>query len=126
MSKTPGVTKTGACLCGKIKFKVEGEAATPLWCTICHCLNCKRRSGSALYTAAICPKNVGWLVPFRLELLVVHSDVTLHMPTETSPPPHAVDPTCAVLKTISSYAYRMPCRRCATTNTASPLTRSKI
>ena len=58
MSKTPGVTKTGACLCGKIKFTVEGEAATPLWCTICHCLNCKRRSGSALYTAAICPKNV--------------------------------------------------------------------
>jgi hypothetical protein len=53
-----GKVKTGGCLCGKVKYKLEGEAATPVWQTVCYCLNCRRRSGSALYTAAICPKNV--------------------------------------------------------------------
>ena len=53
-----GKVKTGGCLCGKVKYKLEGDAATPMWQTVCYCLNCRRRSGSALYTAAICPKNV--------------------------------------------------------------------
>lgn len=53
----PSQTRTGACLCGRVKFTFEGS---PLWNTVCYCLNCRRYSGSALYTAAICPKNVGY------------------------------------------------------------------
>ena len=50
--------RTGGCLCGKVKFRLEGEAATPMWNTVCYCLNCRRATGSALYTASICPQNV--------------------------------------------------------------------
>ncbi|KAK5126343.1 hypothetical protein LTR85_010579 [Meristemomyces frigidus] len=51
-------TKTGSCLCGKIKYRLEGHAATPIYNTVCHCLNCRKWLGSAFLTASICSKNV--------------------------------------------------------------------
>ena len=35
---------TGGCLCGAVRYRVEGD---PVAVSICHCANCRRNSGSA-------------------------------------------------------------------------------
>ncbi len=39
------MTRTGGCLCGKIRYTLNAE---PLLCVTCHCKNCQRQAGSAL------------------------------------------------------------------------------
>ncbi|KIM37280.1 hypothetical protein M413DRAFT_50864, partial [Hebeloma cylindrosporum] len=41
--------RTGSCLCKAIKYTVAGE---PLTFRVCHCVNCKKASGSAFMTNA--------------------------------------------------------------------------
>ncbi|EME40126.1 hypothetical protein DOTSEDRAFT_137721 [Dothistroma septosporum NZE10] len=53
-SPTP---KSGQCLCGAIKYELSGPSATPYYNTICHCLNCRRATGSAFLAASICPRD---------------------------------------------------------------------
>ena len=36
---------TGSCLCGAVKFTVEGELKPP---DACHCTQCRKTSGSLL------------------------------------------------------------------------------
>ena len=38
---------TGSCLCGKVKYKIEGE---PLRVAQCHCDDCRKATGSAFAT----------------------------------------------------------------------------
>lgn len=40
----------GGCLCGRVRFKVQGE---PLRVGLCHCTDCRRSSGSAFGAFAI-------------------------------------------------------------------------
>ncbi|USW49004.1 Putative CENP-V/GFA domain, Mss4-like superfamily protein [Septoria linicola] len=49
-------TRTGQCLCGAIKYSLSGPSATPIYSTVCHCLNCRRVTGSAFLCASICHK----------------------------------------------------------------------
>lgn len=35
---------TGGCLCGKVRYKIEGQ---PLMQAVCHCRNCQKQAGSA-------------------------------------------------------------------------------
>ena len=44
-----GKIRTGSCLCQSIKYTVTGE---PLTFRVCHCVNCKKASGSAFTTNA--------------------------------------------------------------------------
>jgi hypothetical protein len=37
-------TRTAACACGELRARTDGE---PTRLSVCHCLDCKRRSGSA-------------------------------------------------------------------------------
>jgi hypothetical protein len=37
-------TRTAACQCGQLSIRCEGE---PVKISVCHCRNCRRRSGSA-------------------------------------------------------------------------------
>jgi hypothetical protein len=37
----------GSCLCGEVRFTVEGD---PKWVCHCHCVNCRRNTGSAVAT----------------------------------------------------------------------------
>jgi hypothetical protein len=46
-------TRTASCRCGQLKATVRGE---PVRVSVCHCLNCKKRSGSAFAVQARWPK----------------------------------------------------------------------
>ncbi|KAI0699841.1 DUF636 domain protein [Cytidiella melzeri] len=47
LDATPSVStearRTGSCLCGQISYEITGP---PLFSTLCHCLNCKKTSGT--------------------------------------------------------------------------------
>jgi len=48
------VTRDAACSCGQLRVKVEGE---PLRVSVCHCLACQRRTGSAFGFQARFPRD---------------------------------------------------------------------
>jgi hypothetical protein len=45
-------TRTASCRCGQLRATTTGE---PVRVSVCHCLNCKRRSGSAFAVQARWP-----------------------------------------------------------------------
>ena len=45
---------TASCRCGQLKATVTGE---PVRVSVCHCLNCKKRSGSAFAVQARWPRD---------------------------------------------------------------------
>jgi len=47
------IDRTASCRCGRLKATVSGE---PVRVSVCHCLNCKKRSGSAFAVQARWPK----------------------------------------------------------------------
>lgn len=46
-------THEGGCLCGAVRYRVEGD---PVRSSVCHCTFCQRRTGSAFATAAFFPE----------------------------------------------------------------------
>jgi hypothetical protein len=46
--------RAASCRCGQLKATVTGE---PIRVSVCHCLNCKKRSGSAFAVQARWPKS---------------------------------------------------------------------
>ena len=46
-------THTASCRCGQLKATVTGD---PVRVSVCHCLNCKKRSGSAFAAQARWPE----------------------------------------------------------------------
>ncbi len=40
-------TNEGGCLCGKVRYRMEGEPAAAM---VCHCTHCQKQSGSAFST----------------------------------------------------------------------------
>lgn len=46
------MTRTGGCLCGKVRYSVEGE---PKITGLCHCADCRKESGSMFSTNAQWP-----------------------------------------------------------------------
>lgn len=49
--------QTGGCLCGKLRYELQADAE-PIYSVICHCLNCKKSSGTHMVNASIFLKNV--------------------------------------------------------------------
>ena len=47
------MTHTASCRCGQLKATVTGD---PVRVSVCHCLNCKKRSGSAFAAQARWPE----------------------------------------------------------------------
>ena len=47
--------RTASCRCGQLKATVTGE---PVRVSVCHCLSCKKRSGSAFAVQARWPKEI--------------------------------------------------------------------
>lgn len=46
------VSRTGGCLCGKVRYRARGE---PLRVGLCHCADCRKESGSSFVTFAVWP-----------------------------------------------------------------------
>jgi hypothetical protein len=46
--------RTASCSCGQLKISCEGE---PVRVSLCHCLNCQRRSGSVFAVQARWPRD---------------------------------------------------------------------
>jgi hypothetical protein len=46
-------TRHGGCACGQLKVTVEGD---PVRISVCHCLDCQRRTGSVFGTQARYPR----------------------------------------------------------------------
>lgn len=46
------MTRTATCACGQLSIACEGE---PVRISVCHCLNCQKRSGSSFATQARFP-----------------------------------------------------------------------
>ncbi len=54
---------TGGCLCGKVRYEIDGKASG-IW--FCHCSKCRRSTGSAFVAAAACREtNFRWLCDSR-------------------------------------------------------------
>ncbi len=47
-------TRTGGCMCGKVKFSVSGE---PYRVGICHCMDCRKHHGGLFHASAIFPQD---------------------------------------------------------------------
>lgn len=45
--------RTGSCLCGALRYEIEGELGG-IW--MCHCSNCRKASGAAGNTIVIVPR----------------------------------------------------------------------
>jgi hypothetical protein len=45
-----GATRTGGCLCGKVRYEVTGEIKTA---GKCHCQQCQKSTGASAMTAAV-------------------------------------------------------------------------
>ncbi|KAL1296919.1 hypothetical protein AAFC00_004530 [Neodothiora populina] len=50
------MTTEGRCLCGQVKITVSDKPLTDFDTLMCHCANCKRRSGGVASYAFIVPK----------------------------------------------------------------------
>ena len=49
----------GACLCGKVAYEIDGQISK-IW--LCHCSKCRRATGSAFHSSAVCrPDKFRWL-----------------------------------------------------------------
>ncbi len=47
-------TRTGGCLCGRIRYRVP---RAPLVTAVCHCRHCQKQAGSALSLVAVFPRD---------------------------------------------------------------------
>ena len=54
MSDDASFTRTAACACGQLSIACRGA---PQRVSVCHCLDCQRRSGSAFGVAAFFPRD---------------------------------------------------------------------
>jgi hypothetical protein len=52
-AEEPTLTRTAACACGQLRIACRGA---PQRVSLCHCLDCQRRTGSAFGVAAFYPR----------------------------------------------------------------------
>ena len=47
------MTHAGGCLCGQVRYQIEGD---PVTTAVCHCTNCQRQSGAAFSVNVLVPE----------------------------------------------------------------------
>ena len=55
--------REGGCLCGKVRYRVTGEAIAS---TLCHCVSCRRATGGV---------SVGWAVFPAADVAIVRGEI---------------------------------------------------
>jgi hypothetical protein len=80
----PPRERTGACLCGRIKYRQVGDS---VYDTFCHCIPCRKWTGSVAFTAAICPKEVSKTT--RTNILPEHVEKQKQKAPEESQPKYS-------------------------------------
>lgn len=48
----------GGCLCGAIRYEITPADAEPIYSVICHCINCKKATGTHMINTSIFRKEV--------------------------------------------------------------------
>jgi len=66
----------GGCLCGNVRFRVEGQPDETEGTGVCHCTFCKRRTGSAFGVAGYFPKDAFKVTRGELKTYEYRSDET--------------------------------------------------
>ncbi|KAI1504647.1 Mss4-like protein [Biscogniauxia marginata] len=94
MSSTTTMTRTGSCLCGGVKLRIEGE---PFRTNLCHCTSCQKFSGA-----------------FCASLAVYKSEQVTITPTDPTLTPHTYVDTTPESGNVLERSF---CGRCG-----SPLT----
>jgi hypothetical protein len=116
------MTRRASCSCGQLSVEVDGE---PLRVSVCHCLDCKRRTGSAFGAQARWPRSqsriagtsTAWLrATDKGNTIAFHfcptCGATVHYTVSTAPDVIAIamgafaDPTFPA-PTVSVYELRM-------------------
>lgn len=68
------MTMTGGCLCGAIRYTIDGEA---LLTAVCHCRNCQKQAGTAMSV----------LIGVRDEQMAISGSLTTYQDTGASGDP---------------------------------------
>ncbi|KAH8653577.1 Mss4-like protein [Xylariales sp. PMI_506] len=66
------LVRTGSCLCGAIKIRTEGENLST---HLCHCITCKKITGSAFGSSAVFKDDQVTLTPSSPEVLRLYEDI---------------------------------------------------
>ena len=75
-------THEGGCLCGKVRYRLTGNPDETEGAGICHCTNCRRRTGSAFGVQVFFPKDAFQLTKGELKTYEYRSDVDRWVRTE--------------------------------------------
>jgi len=65
------MTMTGGCLCGAVRYAIEGD---PVLSAVCHCRNCQKQSGTAMSV----------LIGVRADQMAVTGSLTTYQDTGQS------------------------------------------
>lgn len=57
-ASSPPAKLAGGCLCGAVRYEIEGGGQGPIYNVICHCVNCKKATGTHMLNASIFYKSV--------------------------------------------------------------------
>ena len=87
------MTRTASCCCGACQLEIEGE---PVLNGVCHCDNCKRRTGSAF----------GWSAYFPDARIVARrGSLTLYEPNSATPQQRYFCAACGTTLCWASPAF---------------------
>ena len=67
---------TGSCLCGRVRFEIDGELTAPGYC---HCASCRKSTGSAFAAGALArARDLRWLAGLDAVASHARPDDDLH------------------------------------------------
>jgi hypothetical protein len=78
MPDQPKKTRTGACLCGSIRYAFE---AAPLATAVCHCKACQRQTGSS-FSSVVCLAEDDLILSNRDTLRTFHGTADSGLPVQ--------------------------------------------
>ena len=66
-SMSSSTVRSGSCLCKSIKYEIIGD---PITFRVCHCMNCRKATGSAFMSNLVFSKEVGYLHNNHVQIIL--------------------------------------------------------